>query len=97
MATYDVQWAYLQAKPLPKGSNERVLTKLEGEFVDIAREIYPNHKKNMIYKNGKNIPYKEIVQAVFEWIESVTENMIWCELYSQTLETEWFTINPYGK
>ena len=44
--------------------------KLEGDFVDIMVDVNPEHKKNVIYENGTNVLYLEILQAIYGCIES---------------------------
>ena len=58
---FDIPGAYLQAKLAPKPNNERVLMKLAGAFVDIMCEVNPEHKKNVIYENGKKVLHMEVL------------------------------------
>ena len=68
--------------------------KLVGDFVDIMCEVNPEHKKNVVYENGKKVLYMEVLQAIYGCIESVLR---WYELFSETLEKEGWKINPYDK
>ena len=90
----DIPGAYLQAKLVKKKNNGRTLMKLEGEFVDIMCEVNPEHKPNIIHKRGGKVLYLEILQAIYGCIESVLRLY---DLYSDTLEKERPTINPYDK
>ena len=75
-------------------TRERTLMKLEGDFADIMCDINPDHKPNVVYEKGKKVLYLEILQAIYGCLES---SLRWYELYSETLENEGFTINPYDK
>ena len=61
VAVYDVPGAYLQASLSPKGSKERILMKLEGDFVDVMVKVNPEHTKNMVYKRSKKVLYMKIL------------------------------------
>ena len=50
IATFDVPGAFLQAILSKGDKNERLLLKLNGEFVDIMCEVNPEYKKNVIMK-----------------------------------------------
>ena len=94
VATYNTPGAFLQVTLSHNKSNERVLLKLTGDFVDIMCEVNPEHKKNIIYEKGKKVLYMEILMTIYGCIESA---LSWYELYSQTLEKQGFKINPYDK
>ena len=55
VATYDVPGPYLNATLSPNGSEERILMRLEYEFVDIMVTLNPAHEKNVTYENGKKV------------------------------------------
>ena len=94
VAVFDIPGAYLQAKLSPKDNNEKVLMKLVGDFVDIMCGVNPEHKKNVVYENGRKVLYMEVLQAIYGCIESALR---WYELFSKTLVKEGWTINPYDK
>ena len=62
--------------------------------MDIMVDVNPDHKKNVIYENGKKVLYLEILQAIYSCIES---SLRWYVVYSETLMNEGFKINPYDK
>ena len=68
--------------------------KLRGNFVDIICKVNPEHFKNVVYENGKQVLYMDILQAIYSCIESALR---WYELYTVTLEKEGFVINPHDK
>ena len=72
---------YIQVTLSPNARNERVLMKLEGDFVNIMIKINPKHAKNATFKNGNKL-YLEILQTIYGWIESALR---WYEFHSQTL------------
>ena len=94
VAVYDIPGAYLKASLSPKGSEERTLMKLDGDFVDIMVKFNPEHAKNVVYERGKKVLYMEILQAIYGCIESL---LSWCELYSETLMKEGSKIIPYDR
>ena len=53
IATHDTPGSYLHAKLTPRESNERILMKLRGSFIDIMCSMIPEQSKNMIHENGK--------------------------------------------
>ena len=94
VAIYDVSDAYLQASLSSKGSNERVLMKLEGDLIDIMAKVNPEYAKNVIHEHSKEVLYMEILQVIYGCIESALR---WYELYFETLMNEGFKINPCDK
>ena len=94
VAIFDVPGAFLQAELKKKDDNERVLMRLEGEFVDIMCDINPEHIPNVTYERGKKVLYLEILQAIYGCLES---SLRWYELYAETLQKEGFIINPYDR
>ena len=94
IATYDVPGAYIHASLSPNKSKERVLMKLEEQFVDIMYEVNPEQKKNVIYEKGEKVLCMEIMMVIYRAIEYALR---WYDLYSQTLEKEGFIINSYDK
>ena len=97
IAAYDVPGVYLHVRLSPNKSKERVLMKLEGQFVDIMCKVNPEHKKNVIYGKGKKVLYIEILMVIYGAIEYALRWYDLYDLYSQTLEKEGFIINPYYK
>ena len=45
--------AYLQVDFLEGSNNERVLSKLPGEFIDIMCEVNPKHSPNVVFEKEK--------------------------------------------
>ena len=82
VAVYDVPGAYLHATLSPTGSQECIIMKLEGGYVDIMIKVNPEHAKNGIYERNKKVLYIEILQAIYGCIESALR---WYKLYPETL------------
>ena len=85
VSVFDIPGAYLHAKLSPKDNNKKVLLKLAGDFVDIICGVNSEHKKNVVYENGRKVLYMEVLQEIYGCIESALK---WYELFSKTLVKE---------
>ena len=91
VAIFDIPGAYLHAE-MPE--DKIVLMRFRGQFVDIMCQVNPEHKKNVIYENGKKVLYVRVVRAIYGCIESA---LLWYNLYVSTLKEMGFELNPYDK
>ena len=85
----DVPGAYLHAE-MPKG--KRILLKMKGQFVEIMCTINPEYTKYVRYEKGVKVLYLRLLRALYGCLESA---LLWYELYSSTLVSMGFTLNPY--
>ena len=58
VATFDVQGAFLQPE-LQSSTDDTILLKMKGIFVDIMCDVNPEYKKPIIYENGTKTLYME--------------------------------------
>ena len=85
----DVPGAYLHAE-MPPG--KRVLLRLVGKFVDIMCEVNPEYNKHVRYERGVKVLYVQVLRALYGCLESA---LLWYNLYSTTLVSLGFELNPY--
>ena len=91
VVSFDIPGAFLQAE---MSEDKLLLLKFRDVFVDMMCEINPEHKKNIIYENGKQVLYMKIVRALYGCIEA---SLQWYKCYTEVLEKEGFKLNPYDK
>ena len=88
---FDIPGAYLHT-PVPEG---KIITlKLRGTFVDIMCQVDAKYDEYVKYENGNKVLYLNVLRAIYGCIESA---MLWYNLFSSTLESMGFTINPYDR
>ena len=68
--------------------------KFRGEFVDMMCEVNEEHRKNVIFENGKKVLYMKIIRGIYGCIEA---SLQWYKCYTEMLEKEGFTLNPYDR
>ena len=88
---FDVPREYLNAD-MPE--DKFILLKVEVEFVDIMLEVKPKHNKNVCVENGVKVIYLRLLKALHGCMESA---LLWYDLYSNTLKSQGFLINPYDR
>ena len=71
-----------------------ILLNIEGEFVEIMCEVNPENKKSVRVENGVKVLYLRILQVLYGGMGST---LLWYDLYSKTLKSQGFLINPYDK
>ena len=86
---FGVHGAYLNSD-IPE--DKFILLNFEGRFVDIMCELNPKHKKNVSVENVLKVLYLRLLKALYGFMESA---LLWCDLYSNTLKSQGFLINPY--
>ena len=91
VVSFDVPGAFLQAE---MEKDKFMLLKFRGEFVDMMCEVNAEHKNNVIYENGKKVLYMKIIRGLYGCIEA---SLQWYKCYTETLEKEGFTLNPYDR
>ena len=57
-------------------------------------KVNPKHKKNVRVDNGVKVLYLRLLKALYGCMESA---LLWYDLYSKTLKSQGFLINPYYK
>ena len=75
-------------------SDKFIVLKIEGEFVDIICEVNPKHKKNVSVETGLKLLYLRLLKSLYGYMEYT---LLWCDLYSKTLKSHGFLINPYDR
>ena len=86
---FDVPGAYLQAD-----MEKFILLRLEGNFVDIMCDVDPALRKHVIFENGKQALYLQLLKALYGCMESA---LLWYDLYHSVLLDFGFTVNKYDK
>ena len=81
--------AYLHAE-MPEG--KRVILKLVGIFVDIICKANSEYETYVVTENGKKVLYLRVLRALYGCLESA---LLWYDLYSSTLKSHGFELNPY--
>ena len=84
-----VPGAYLHAK-MPEG--KRLLLKLRGQFVDIMCNVNPEYRSYVRVEKEVKVLYLRLLRALYGCLESA---LLWYELYSSTLVSMGFKLNPY--
>ena len=62
--------------------------------MDIICEVNPKHKKNVCVENGVKVLYLRLLKALHGCMQYA---LMWCDLYSKTLKSHGFPINPYDR
>ena len=91
VAIFDIPGAYLHAE-IPE--DKMLLMRFRGQFADLMAEVNREHKKKIMYENGKKVLYVRVVRAIYGCIESA---MLWYNLYASTLKDIGFVLNPYDR
>ena len=86
-AITDIKGAYLNAK-----MNDEVLMKIVGREVELFCEIDSSLEEFVTIENGKKVLYVQLDKALYGCVQSA---LLWYELYSETLESMGFVLNPY--
>ena len=77
---------------MPEG--KRVILKLVGIFVDIMCKANSEYEKYVVTENGKKVLYLRVLRALYGCLESA---LLWYDLYSSTLKSHGFELNPYDR
>ena len=86
---FNVPGAYLNADIT--GDNF-ILLNIECEFVDIMCKMKPEHKNNLSVDNGVNVLYLQLLKYLYLCMDS---ELLYYDLYSNTLKSHGFAFNPY--
>ena len=62
--------------------------------MDSMCEVNPKHEENVRVKNGVNILYLQLLKDLYVYMES---ELLWYGLYSKTLESHGFAVNPHDR
>jgi hypothetical protein len=89
VATADIAGAYLKAY-----MKDFVLKKFSGDTVRILCEMNPKHKPFVVIENGQEVLYVRLIKAIYGCVKSA---LLWYELFSSTLTTMGFKLNPYDQ
>ena len=66
---------------------------LEGDMVDLVVEVNPEkYAKYVRHGTGKKVLYLRLLKALYGCIQS---DLFWYNLFTSTLESECFALNPY--
>jgi hypothetical protein len=87
VGTGDVPGAYLHAD-----MDDFVILKLTGEMVDIFCQMNSEYEQYVTFENGKKVIYLQLLKALYGCIKSA---MLWYNLFTDTLKSEGFVLNPY--
>jgi hypothetical protein len=87
VATADVAGAYLNAY-----MRDFVIMKFTGDSVRLLCEINPTHRAFVVSENGVPTLYVRLIKALYGCVQSA---LLWYELFTQTLESMGFVLNPY--
>ena len=68
MATFDVLGIYLQVDLAAKENGERVVLRLTGDFIHIMCDVNPEHKKHIMYEEGRKGLYMEVLKTIYRCI-----------------------------
>ena len=88
---FDIPGAYLNAGML---EGKFILLNIEGDFFDIMCEVNPEHKKTVHVDNGVKVIYLRLIKYLYGCMEYA---LLWYDLYSKTLKSPGFLINPYDR
>ena len=83
----DIKGACLNAK-----MKHEVLMKIMGEEVKLFYELDPSLIQCITKEKGKVVLYIQLDRALYGYVQST---LLWCELYSNTLQEIGFKLNPY--
>jgi hypothetical protein len=89
VATADIAGAYLKAY-----MKDFVLMKFSGPTVKVLCELNPKHKPFVVLENGQEVIYVRLIKALYGCVKSA---LLWYELFSTTLESMGFELNPYDR
>ncbi len=87
VATADVVGAYLLAN-----MDDFTVLKLSGDAVDIMCKVNTRYQDFVTQEKGTNVLYLQLLKALYGCIRSA---LLWYELFSSTLKTIGFELNPY--
>ena len=87
VATADVVGAYLLAD-----MDDFVVLKLTGESVDIMCSVNAKYNAFVVVEHGKKTLYLQLLKALYGCVKSA---LLWYELFSSTLTSMGFVLNPY--
>jgi Reverse transcriptase (RNA-dependent DNA polymerase) len=87
VATADVAGAYLNAD-----MDDFVLLKLTGNTVDIMCRANDKYSAYVAQEYGKSVLYLQLMKALYGCVRSA---LLWYELFTSTLQTMGFELNPY--
>ena len=89
VATTDVAGAYLKAF-----MKDFVIMKFTGKSVTLLCKLNPSHRAFNVIENGVEVLYVCLIKALYGCVKSA---LLWYELFSSTLQTLGFTLNPYDQ
>jgi hypothetical protein len=89
VATADIAGAYLKAY-----MKDFVLMKFSGPTVKVLCGLNPKHKPFVVLENGQEVIYVRLIKALYGCVKSA---LLWYELFSTTLESMGFELNPYDR
>ena len=75
MDIFDVPGAYLN-DDMPE--DKFILLNIEGEVLDIMREVNPEHKKNVRVENGVKVLYLRLLEALYGCMKYA---LLWYDIY----------------
>ena len=88
---FDVPREYLNSN-IPE--DKVIMSKVEGEVVDIMCKVNPKHRKHLRVDNWVKVLYLQLLNAQYGCMYSA---ILWYDLYSNTPEPQEFLINPHDK
>ena len=91
VVSFDIPGAFLQGEMT---EDKLLLLKFRGDFVDMMCDVNPEHKKNVIFENGKKVLYMKIIRGIYGCIEAALQ---WYKCYTEVLEKEGFVLNSYDR
>ena len=89
--SFDVPGAFLQAD-MP--DDKLVLLKFKGRMAYMLADVNEKYREHLVKEDGKTVLYVKLIRAIYGCIESALQ---WYKLFSETLQQEGFTLNPYDK
>jgi Reverse transcriptase (RNA-dependent DNA polymerase) len=89
VATADIAGAYLKAY-----MDDFVIMKFTGASVPLLCDLNPKHKPFVVVENGQEVLYVRLIKALYGCVKSA---LLWYELFSNTLQTMGFVLNPYDR
>jgi Reverse transcriptase (RNA-dependent DNA polymerase) len=87
VAVADIAGAYLHAF-----MKEFISMRFVGWAVDLLCEVNPEYKKYVVYEGKVKVLYVRCNKAIYGCVVS---GVLWYETFSETLEKQGFTTNPY--
>ena len=87
LATADVVGAYLKAY-----MKDFVIMKFTGESVDILCRMNPKYIPFVVIERGVKVLYVRLIKALYGCVQSA---LLWYELFTTTLQSMGFVLNPY--